>query len=153
MSGLSEQIRIALNAEGGYLTDSISQSISANGQTASGRTQQSLRFDIEGNTLFVYAMNNLFSLEDGVHPNDVKGLTKNYFAMRLYQWSIDKGLSFANNKERATFAYRVEKKIRNSGSRLFGIGRKDVYSDKVDISMQRLSDKLGDLIVNYKILK
>lgn len=154
MSNLSEQIKAALSEEGAYLQNSISESISANGQRASGRTQASLRFDVEGNTLYVSALNNIFSLEDGIHKTHVAGLSKGYFARKIYEWSLDKGIMFSSEKDRKTFAYRVQNSIRESGSKLFrNGGRKDVYTDKMNISVQRLSDRLSDVIVNYKILK
>lgn len=154
MSNLSEQIKAALSEEGAYLQNSISESISANGQRASGRTQASLRFDVEGNTLYVSALNNIFSLEDGVYKNHVAGLSKGYFARKIYEWSIEKGIVFSSEKDRKTFSYRVQNSIRESGSKLFrNGGRKDVYTDKMNISVQRLSDRLGDVIINYKILK
>lgn len=154
MSNLSEQIRQALTQEGSYLETSISDSITANRQRASGATQASIMSDVEGNTLYVYALNNIFSLEDGVNPIHVSGLTKNYFARRIYEWSVDKGINFISDAERKNFSYRVQAKIKESGSRLFRSGgRKDVYSDKIDVSVKRLSETLTDVFINYKILK
>lgn len=152
MSGLSQQIQQALESEGAYLVGSIRQSISDNEQAATGGTQASLRHYIEGNTLVIWGQNNLFSLEKGVSPADVSRLKTGYFAWKLLQWSIDKPIIFANEKERRTFAWRLAKKIQSEGSVLYGKGRRDVYTDKLETSVKRLSEAISDVIVNYKIL-
>ena len=152
MPNLSEQIKLALMSEGEYLETSIRQSISDNRQEATGFTQRTLNHRINGETLEVWGMSNIFSLERGVKPEEANMLKTGYFAAKLLEWSKYKPILFANEKERRTFAWLTAKKIQSQGSKLFKANRRDVYTDKAEISAQRLSDKIVDVIVNYKIL-
>lgn len=58
----------------------------------------------------------------------------------IYKWSLDKGLSFKSNKDRARFSYLTARKIMRSGTAQFRKGAVDYiftkqwpsYEDKMD---------------------
>lgn len=64
----------------------------------------------------------------------------------IKQWTIDKGISFANNSERCTFAYFVSKKIAREGT-LRHHQPEDVYTSLT----QKAADDCKQIIIDeYK---
>lgn len=50
----------------------------------------------------------------------------------LKQWSRDKGLSFANEQERGTFAYFLARKIAREGTQRHRAPRNDIYDEPLE---------------------
>ena len=64
------------------------------------------------------------------------------FTSILAQWSRDKGIAFANEKERNTFAYFLGKKIAKEGTQR-NKKNEDVYSTAVKSAVDDISNKLS----------
>lgn len=131
------------------LAQRIADNIARNGQTASGKTARSLEV-VEGQDEMLLLGRKYFdNLERGVPPwssinkNKIHG-----FASILYRWSQDKGISFADDKERTSFAFALAYKIANKGTQLFrNGGRADVYSNEIPKTIDNIARKLADEVV------
>lgn len=92
----------------------------------------------------------LFTLEVG-RPG---GKVPMGFTSILVQWSRDKGITFATERERNTFAYFLGKKIAKEGTKR-NKQKEDVYSSAVksaveDISKQLLVSIKEQIQLNFK---
>lgn len=92
----------------------------------------------------------LFTLEVG----RVAGKVPMGFTSILVQWSRDKGITFATERERNTFAYFLGKKIAKEGTKR-NKQKEDVYSSAVksaveDISKQLLVSIKEQIQLNFK---
>ena len=92
----------------------------------------------------------LFTLEVG----RVAGKVPMGFTSILAQWSRDKGLTFATERERNTFAYFLGKKIAKEGTKR-NKQNEDIYSSAVksaveDISKQLLVSIKEQIQLNFK---
>ena len=134
-----------LSEEGNKTINGIAASIIKNGQNASGKTIQNLHEEVSPNELIIWGNE---YIEKGTPPN--QGLVFN----TIYLWSQYKQMTFGSNKERFFFAKRATNKINEEGSLLFQKGgRRDVYSDKVQPLIERISERLGKEIVNIKLIE
>lgn len=134
-----------LSEEGNKTINGIAASIIKNGQNASGKTIQNLHEEVSPNELIIWGND---YIEKGTPPNS--GLVFN----TIYLWSQYKQMTFGSNKERFFFAKRATNKINEEGSLLFRKGgRNDVYSDKVQPLIERISERLGKEIVNIKLIE
>lgn len=78
----------------------------------------------------------LNATETGRRPGNIPHNFKDI----IYKWSLDKGLSFKSNKDRARFSYLTARKIMRSGTAQFRKGAVDYiftkqwpsYEDKMD---------------------
>ena len=92
----------------------------------------------------------LFTLEVG----RVAGKVPMGFTSILVQWSRDKGITFATERERNTFAYFLGKKIAKEGTKR-NKEKEDIYSSAVksaveDISKQLLVSIKEQIQLNFK---
>ena len=134
-----------LSEEGNKTINGIAASIIKNGQNASGKTIQNLHEEVSPNELIIWGNE---YIEKGTPPNS--GLVFN----TIYLWSQYKQMQFDSNKNRMWFSKRAAYKINEEGSLLFQKGgRKDVYSDKVQPLIERISERLGKEIVNIKLIE
>ena len=79
----------------------------------------------------------LFTLEIGREAGKVPA----NFTSILVQWSRDKGLTFATERERNTFAYFLGKKIAKEGTKR-NKQNEDVYSSAVKSAVEDISKQL-----------
>ena len=79
----------------------------------------------------------LFTLEVG----RVGGKVPMGFTSILVQWSRDKGLTFATERERTTFAYFLGKKIAREGTKR-NKQKEDIYSSAVKSAVDDISKQL-----------
>ena len=121
---------------------------------ASGRTASSFRVEKYDNGFRLIGGGEgaapLFTLEVG-RPG---GKVPMGFTSILVQWSRDKGLTFATERERNTFAYFLGKKIAKEGTKR-NKQKEDVYSSAVksavdDISKQLLVSIKEQIQLNFK---
>ena len=121
---------------------------------ASGRTASSFRVEKYDNGFRLIGGGEgaapLFTLEVG----RVAGKVPMGFTSILVQWSRDKGLTFATERERNTFAYFLGKKIAKEGTKR-NKQKEDVYSSAVksavdDISKQLLVSIKEQIQLNFK---
>jgi hypothetical protein len=121
---------------------------------ASGRTAASFRVEKYDNGFRLIGGGEgaapLFTLEVG----RVAGKVPMGFTSILVKWSRDKGLTFATERERNTFAYFLGKKIAKEGTRR-NKQNEDIYSSAVksaveDISKQLLVSIKEQIQLNFK---
>lgn len=117
----------------------IQANLASEGINASGRTSDSLRVIVDDNTVKLVQ-----DISNGCAPIATAEVGRNSgripydFTRIVYEWSMDKGLSFENDKERMKFAGAVAwGKIRNRGYGRpgpsdFGRVKADVYSPVVE---------------------
>jgi hypothetical protein len=127
------------------LAKRIADNIARNGQTASGRSAKSLEVRQEDDTFLLLGRKAFHTLERGVPPLGDKIKTKSLAGI-LYRWSNDKRISFADERERWSFAFALAHKIKERGTRLYGDGgREDVYSSEIPATIQGIEKRLGTL--------
>ena len=121
---------------------------------ASGRTAASFRVEKYDNGFRLIGGGEgaapLFTLEVG----RVAGKVPMGFTSILVKWSRDKGLTFATERERNTFAYFLGKKIAKEGTKR-NKQNEDIYSSAVksaveDISKQLLVSIKEQIQLNFK---
>ena len=111
------------------------------GINASGRTSSSLKVEsYDKGIRLVSSGENIApfgTLEVGRKGSKVpKG-----FAQILYQWSIDKAISFDKDRERRTFAYLLARKIAREGTERHRNPRTDIYSEVIKKVVQDIENK------------
>lgn len=108
---------------------------------ASGRTAASFRVEKYDNGFRLIGGGEgaapLFTLELG----RVAGKVPMGFTSILAQWSRDKGLTFATERERNTFAYFLGKKIAKEGTKR-NKQNEDIYSSAVKSAVEDISKQL-----------
>lgn len=123
------------------LAQRIADNIARNGQTASGKTARSLEVREGSGEVSLLGRKAFGTMETGRRGG---GVPRNFRAI-LYQWSLDKGISFDTDRERRTFAYFLAKKIQNEGTQLFRDGgRADVYSNEIPITLENIARRIGE---------
>lgn len=122
------------------LRQRIADNIRKNGQTASGRSERSLIVEDEGDSIVLYGRKAFGTLETGRRGGAVP---RNFTAI-LYQWSMDKRISFGSERERWSFAYALGKRIQKEGTLLHKLGgRKDVYSNEIPQALENINKSLA----------
>lgn len=118
----------------------IAENIANNGQTASGRTARSLEVVDENDSLALYGRKAFGTMETGRKG----GRVPRNFSDILYQWSLDKGIAFSDERERRSFAYLLAKKIQKEGTELFREGgRADVYSNEIQQTVENITQRIS----------
>ena len=113
------------------LRDEIRAAIASKGLRASGRTQDSLRVYVDGNTVVLEGRAFFSALQYGSSPWTGKtGIRCTFEAFReiIRQWASDKGLNFGQAKEHERTIGAITATIIRRGSRLYRNGAyQDVY--------------------------
>lgn len=126
------------------LAQRIADNIARNGQTASGKTARSLEVREGSDEVTLLGRKAFGTMETGRRGG---GVPRNFRSI-LYQWSLDKGISFDSDRERRSFAYLLAKKIQSEGTQLFRDGgRADVYSNEIPKTINNIARKLADEVV------
>lgn len=126
------------------LAQRIADNIARNGQTASGKTARSLEVREGSDEVVLLGRKAFGTMETGRRGG---GVPRSFPAI-LYQWSLDKGISFDTDRERRSFAYLLAKKIQKEGTQLFRDGgRADVYSNEIPKTIDNIARKLADEVV------
>lgn len=139
----------------------IQSNMDARGVNASGRTRASFRVDKYDGGVRLIGGNNathvvqdypsaLGTIETGdtapiptLEIGRAGGRVPRGFYYILREWSRDKGITFASESERGTFAYFLARKIAKSGT-LRARNNVDVYSSPVKHAVQRINAILHD---------
>ena len=108
------------------------------GQKASGRTIASLTVET-GDTFGQLTGRKFFAtLETGRKAGRVPG----NFQSIILKWMQDKGINVQKPK---SFAFLVARKIAREGTLLYRTGgRADIYSNEVNLTIERLTKRLGE---------
>lgn len=123
----------------------IANHIGAN-QKASGKTIASMKIESTENSSTLYGRSYFGGLETGRKAGKVpKG-----FYYVILKWAKDKGITTDGSLN--TFAYFVAKKIAAEGTALSRKkGRKDIYSNEIPSSVEKIKTGLTDRFTNYVI--
>lgn len=125
------------------LKNTILANYQANGLKASGNFER--KFEIVKKSEFHYQVivpYYVYTFEHGRKPAKVpKG-----FASIIYQWSIDKGITFANDKQRARFSYLVAKKIEKEGTMQYKNNtlKGKIYSQPIEETIKEIQEQFKD---------
>jgi hypothetical protein len=117
-----------------------------NNQVVTGRTARSLYTQVDGTMGFIAGAEHVDTLEKGISPerSRLQSARTTYFAMR--DWMNNKGLQ-------SKYAYKATLNQRKVGSLLYRRGgRKDVYTNEVEPLVARISEQIGDIFINTKII-
>lgn len=114
-----------------------------------------MRDDTKADTLTVLGWKYFENVEKGIPPligfplKPANPLVR----VRLYDWSIKKGISFESDSKRRSFAYLLRQKILREGTSLYRRGgRADIYTPEIDKLIKSVAEKAAKILVNEKIL-
>ena len=102
------------------------------GINASGRTSASLQVVQRGDKLQLIKAQGENAPFGTLQYGRAGGRVPRGFYEILKQWSRDKGLSFANEQERGTFAYFLSRKIAREGTQRHRSPRNDIYDEPLE---------------------
>lgn len=130
------------------LKTDISNNIDEQGKRASGRTQESLLVDNQGDKVLLWARKFIGSLETGSAPWSGKTgnpCSASRFRSIIAEWIIQKGID-VDDIGRAS--YLIARKIMTEGSRMWrGKMVDDVYSTAAKQAVEDIRDKAGKHIL------
>lgn len=137
-----KQHRVIVLEEFTKLREAIINNHLAAGQKASGKTIESLKIEQNGDKVILYGRQAFGTLETGRKAGAVPG----NFREILYQWSIDKKISFDKDYKRKSFAYLLAKKIECEGTKLYREGgHNDIYSQLIPDTVEAIANRIGIL--------
>ena len=120
---------------------------------ASGRTATSLRVEAEPELLSIYAPDYFDQLETGISPAQSQKKNVSKLARNLYGWTFNAEIDFENKKDRFKFSFNSAKKQQSVGSVLYRrCGQRDIYSDKVQPLVTKITEKVASEFINVKLL-
>lgn len=128
----------------------IQSNLDSTGTTASGKTKESLRYEVEsdeyGGKLTIYGRQYFQGVEEG-RP---AGKIPYRFQDILYDWAQAKGIlsTFGDTeKKQRSVLYIVGQKIKHHGTQLYRDGgRLDIYSSVFEEELPKLKEKMGYII-------
>lgn len=126
----------------------IQASMEQEGVNASGRTSRSLQVErYEGGVRLVSRGQNIAPFETLQYGRKEGKVPKGFYEI-IKQWSIDKGITFATNSERGTFAYFLSRKIAREGTARFKQPNEQVYTPAVSEAVKAIRATIGANVVN-----
>ena len=127
------------------LRDEIREAIAAKGLRASGRTQDSLRVYVDGNTVVLEGRAFFSALQYGSSPwTGRTGIrcTFDEFRQIIYQWATDKRLNLGQAKEFDRAIGAITMSIIKRGSKLHRTGQRlDVYDTLINEALLDIGEK------------
>lgn len=141
---LAEEVKSILSDEMSLLAGRIISNIIRNKQNATGALIKSLRIEATETTGSLFAYDYLTNLESGTLPGT-------YVTSEIInKWGNAKGFWSGYNYRSST----ISRRILNSGSLLFrNGGRKDVYTNEIPLTESTILEKVGNIIINTKIIE
>lgn len=140
-----ETLYQAIAARLDRLKSDIMAEMERKGENASHRTERSLevvRYD--GGVKLVFAEGERAPMETLEVGRPGGAVPKGFYEI-IKQWSRDKGIAFADERERSTFAYFVSRKIAREGTRRHK-QHEDIYSS---LTRKALTDVRAEVRHNY----
>lgn len=114
-----------------------------------------MRDGTHGSTLTVWGWQYFENVEKGIPPligfplKPASPLVR----VQLYNWSIRKGIQFATDSQRKSFAYNLRQKILKYGTALYRSGgRADIYTPEMEKLTKSVAEKAAKIIVNTDLL-
>lgn len=133
-----------LSEHGNTTVAQIRSNLSATGSNATGKTSQSIRFEVKDEglkqTLTIFGRPYIFSVETGRKPTPQYTKPSKQFVAAIKEWADTKGLG--------KFAYGIALSIHKKGTKLFQSGgREDVISNVVN---DQLTDQITkDILAQF----
>lgn len=112
--------------------EEIRANMQAKGINASGRTSAALQVVKRGSQIALIKAEGQNAPFGTLQYGRAGGRVPAGFYEILKQWSRDKGLSFANEQERGTFAYFLARKIAREGTQRHRSPRTDIYDEPLE---------------------
>lgn len=113
-----------------HAREEIRANMQAKGINASGRTSAALQVVQRGSKIALVKAEGQNAPFGTLQYGRARGrVPLPRFYEILKQWSRDKGLSFANEQERGTFAYLLAHKIAREGTKRHRSPRNDIYDE------------------------
>lgn len=158
-STIDKGVATVVEARMRRLRDDIAASINQMGLRASGKTQASMRVEVDGNEVALWGRKFFSAMQYGSKPwSGVTGIACTFRAFRdiIRQWASSKGLSFGQHEEHERTIGAITAKIIREGSRLYrNHGYQDVYDSLIAEAMKDFDiivvDKVGrefDIVIN-----
>lgn len=139
------------NTIAGILTQARDE-IRANMQTqninASGRTSAALQVRQVGSRFELVKVAGENAPFQTLQYGRAGGKVPAGFYYIIKQWTRDKGLSFANETERGTFAYFVARKIAREGTRRHETPNTQVYSETIKKATEEIGKEVRQYILS-----
>ena len=134
-------------------SSAIKENMRKNNQVATGATIDSIREDVVSNVGSIYGFDHIDTLETGISPERSKAVSWIELYGVLTKWfSVKHGYTAQGKRDKLITSAVVNQ--RTMGSQMWRNGiTKNVYSQEVDPLVQRLSDKIGMLVTEIKILQ
>ena len=138
-------------------TDAMKANMQANNQVASGDTIKSIREEFSGDTGVIWAYDHIDTLEIGISPERSKAVSWIDLYRGMYNWYKAKGYTVtpegASTTKRDRRVASAVTGQRMMGSVMWRNGiTKNVYSQEVEPLVQRISDAIGQKVLDIKIL-
>lgn len=133
------------NTIAGILTqarDEIRANMQAQNINASGRTSSALQVRQNGSRIELVKVAGANAPFQTLQYGRVGGKIPAGFYYIIKQWTRDKGLSFANETERGTFAYFVSRKIAREGTRRHETPNTKVYSEPIKKAVEAVGQEV-----------
>lgn len=119
--------------------------------SATGRTSKSLQVErYEGGVRLVSKGEKVAPFETVQYGRKAGRVPKGFYYI-IKQWSVDKGMSFAKESERSTFAYFLSRKIAREGTERYRTPDEQVYTPPVTEAVKAIRATIGANVV--KIIK
>lgn len=142
MADINSEILKYMHGEMVSLMDRIKINIAKSGQSASGRTANSLEVTDTNTSVSLMGKEFFSVIETGRKPG------KRPPARNIMQWIGDRGIGGKSISEAIDQTFNIAKSIGEKGTILYQIGgRKDIYSNEIDKLINEIPDKLGDNII------
>ena len=158
LTNITQQTEAMLKAE----SDEFIKTVQGNIRTAYPDNDyirgaaDTMRDATEGETLTVFGWKYFENVEKGIPPligfaplKPANPLVR----VRIYDWSIRKGISFESDSKRKSFAYLLRQKILHEGTALYRRGgRSDIYTPEIDNLIKSVAEKAAKIVVKERIL-
>lgn len=117
------------------------------GINASGRTSAALQVVQRGNQIMLIKEAGQNAPFQTLQYGRRGGKVPAGFADILYQWSVDKGLSFSTDRERNTFAYFLARKIARQGTDRNRNPRQDIYTQPIEQAVEGIKNETKKYVI------
>lgn len=140
-------VRSIISGELTKARDEIRANMSSAGENASGRTSASLRVEDRGSSIVLVIGGNkskygrtapLETLQIGSRP----GIRGKWFKSVIYQWTIDKGMTFENESHRWAVSTIIARNIEEQGTKRHR-NHLNIYSSVVEKTMTNIKSLLA----------
>ena len=125
--------------------DEIRANMQAQNINASGRTSAALQVVQRGTKIELIKSNGDNAPFQTLQYGRAGGKVPAGFYYIIKQWTRDKGLSFANETERGTFAYFTARKIAREGTQRHKTPNDQVYSEPI----KKASESIAKVVKDY----